>query len=75
MSKIKIEKNIPVPRDPETKSTKYPWRTMKVGDSFWINKSPSKMRHAANLFCRRNNIKYKWAARREKDGARIWRVK
>jgi len=69
MSEIKIEKGVPVPLGGRGRA-KYPWRQMKVGDSFF---APATRR--INPRMAEQSTGFKFATRVEGDGVRIWRVK
>ena len=73
----KIEKDIPAPL-PNTKGVgKYPWREMKIGDSFFIpyaDTNYSQVNSAPSYFSRRNP-EYKFTVRKVEGGYRIWRIK
>lgn len=67
---IKIEKGIPKPNTVR----RYPWRDMKVGDSFEVpaGMNPESFRHNAHLAGRRLNRKF--STRKFNGGYRCWRV-
>jgi hypothetical protein len=73
MDKIKIEKNVPVPRKFKFQ---YPWHKMQAGDSFFIegctqNQYHSIMTSALGYFNRmRNRIK----SQKIEGGRRFWLV-
>jgi hypothetical protein len=81
---FKIEKNVPMPekntaRRPGRKA-KYPFKEMKVGDSFSFGKyTPSAQRSlitCANSFVKRTKAKSEFTARKMNDGTlRVWRTK
>ena len=68
-----VEKNILIP--PARRNSKYPFATMKPGESFWAPGAGAK--HSAVAW-KRKNAGWNYAARDEvKDGVngvRIWRV-
>ena len=67
---IKIEKGVPIPpRDRGHRSSKYPWATMEIGDSFFVPKA--KMGSSASIAGKRYQRKF--TTRPEGDGTRIWR--
>lgn len=74
-----IEKNIPTPLDPK-KPSKYPWKQMEVGDSFFVPYSD--LPNGENSSCPkaglgsvRNDLSSrKYTGRRVDNGWRIWRV-
>tara|TARA_R110002124_G_C8775429_1_gene500319 strand:+ start:652 stop:864 length:213 start_codon:yes stop_codon:yes gene_type:complete len=69
---MKIETDIPLPV--ATRSRKYPFLEMSVGDSIFFDgeKVNGRVYRAAMSTGRRNNQKY--VARREDSGLRIWRA-
>jgi hypothetical protein len=75
--KIQIEKGVPAPTR-QTRTSKYPFRDMKVGDSFFIKSTePESMRKklssASNMFCKLN-AGFKFKTQVFDAGVRIWRV-
>jgi hypothetical protein len=76
--KIKIESGIPIPTL-ESKRIKYPFREMKVGESFFVKdiENPKKTRNriasAATMWAR--NKDYKFRTQVFDTGVRIWRIK
>lgn len=67
---IKIDKGVPVP---EKMGNKYPFSEMEVGDSFYVDgATPNQLQNAASYW--RKKAGYKFVARRENEGARIWRI-
>lgn len=69
-TKFKIEKNIPIPG--EHGNTKYPFKLLEVGDSFYVEGIPSSARTAAHSYAKRYGVKL--VSKREKKGYRIWRT-
>lgn len=75
--KYAIEKNIAIPgiSGPQ----KYPFREMKVGDSFIINDysrlSMQKAGNAARNFAKKAGLNIKFCSRKEGDKIRIFRIK
>lgn len=77
--KYKIQKGIPIPE--KENITKYPFKEMRVGDSFFMVtthlKSPAggvirtKVWSYNNLY----NKKIVVDIRKEKNGVRVWRIK
>ena len=68
---IAIENNIPLPQ--ERKRNTYPYRSMDIGDSFFIDNI------AMNIVCNNNyqtakRTGMKFTARREGNGVRVWRI-
>ncbi len=71
---IPIEKGIPRPPSPQRGGQQiYPWRDMEIGDSFFSNRVPFKNIQTA---CSRMGkvLGWKFQARRESDGHRVWRI-
>lgn len=71
---IQIDKGIPIPKtekDNHLKNT-YPFKTMKIGESFLLPKAVNTARSyafkAAKLF------KMKFVVKAVKEGVRIWRI-
>lgn len=82
MSEYKIEKNVPMPEIHSGKGIfrKYPFRDMKVGDSFFVPKTAlsdgsNSVRYAASYFKIRHPG-YDFTVRKVEnpDGWRIWRT-
>lgn len=75
---MKIEKGIPIPMGAGRKGPpiKYPWPDMEVGDSVFFDGEPkgadAKQGTAARLWG--NNHGRKFAARKEGNGVRVWRI-
>ena len=68
---IAIENNIPLPQ--ERKRNSYPYKSMDIGDSFFIDNI------AMNIVCNNNyqtskRTGMKFTARREGNGVRVWRI-
>lgn len=71
MQEPEITKSVPIPSD---KSTKYPFRKLKIGESFVV--SPDKemsVRSSANYYSK--NFGSKFTARKTDEGIRVWRIK
>lgn len=77
--KIKIEKGIPLPKN-VTRKSKYPFREMEVGDSFFITdkedakRMQQKVSAVASMFSKKNS-EYKFKTQAFDSGVRIWRIK
>jgi hypothetical protein len=68
---VRIEKGVPLPR--AHRSSKYPWRQMEVGDSFFAaGVLRSSLRQQAYAVGRK--IGRKFAVRQVEGGTRVWRV-
>jgi hypothetical protein len=66
---FKIDNDVPIP-EPRGAS-KYPFRSMEVGDSFLAE---DKRAGAAASFFARRNKEYRFACRSVPGGLRIWRI-
>lgn len=72
----KIEKNKPMPKANKVgRKAKYPFSTMKVGDSIYGDVSTSSLLASANNWAKRNKSKFTFTAQKENEGARVWRTK
>lgn len=70
---IKIDKIIPIPES--KRKNKYPFATMKKGDSFFMPSTPEdigKLRSNLLASAARHG---KFTTRQEGNGIRIWRIK
>ena len=72
---MKIERNIPPPEYTQDNRVKYPFRELKVGDSFFVDgkEKGHRARAAARQMTVRTNITL--LTRSENGGVRIWRIK
>lgn len=71
---FKIEKHIPLPENLVTgPRAMYPFADMAVGDSFWCPNQADSMAAAARKWAIRNESPFRFAARKEADGSRVWR--
>jgi hypothetical protein len=69
MTEIKVDKNIPLPTNV---SSKYPFKEMKVGDSFLITgKTSSQVSYLMNEAKKHG---YKCISRTIDGGCRVWRI-
>jgi len=66
MTPLKIEKNIPIPA--RHKEVKYPFRTMAVGDSFFV-------KGTEGFYPSARDAGVKITARKMNGGFRVWRTK
>ena len=67
---MKIENDIPVPVS--TRSRKYPFMDMQVGESIWFDEQVNGRAYRSALSTgTRHNLKF--VARKENSGIRIWR--
>jgi hypothetical protein len=73
---IVIESNIPMPGKFGIRTAKYPFKKMKIGDSFYFEgMHRTTIYQYAKSFAKRNNLSWKFATRQENKGHRIWRIK
>jgi hypothetical protein len=75
MTKVKIDKGLPIPESVLGRPLKFPWNEMEVGDSFII-KAQQYVSVRANITHR--NHKYRdrhFVIRAFEDGYRVWRDK
>lgn len=75
MKTIKLESGVEIPKEDRQA---YPWKEMKVGQSFFMpGKKGTRARMAAYIWGTRNGAKFKTVSVTEggKKGARIWRTK
>ena len=72
---IKIEESVPMPViGSRGRQRIYPFESMSKGDSFFIpDKTPAQLSSVAYNWAKRHNPEAKFVAKREKNGARIWR--
>lgn len=70
----KIDKNIPIPsKYSKGIKTKYPWRELEVGDSFFVeNRTSTQMINTSKNTSK--NSGHKYVCRKEGNGCRVWRV-
>jgi len=69
---IKVEKGVPVPKEPRKRNVKYPWREMEVGDSFYTETSQPVVSSSAILAQKRTGMRF--TTKREGTGTRVWRI-
>lgn len=69
---VNIEKNVP---QPPFHRTKYPWRSMEIGDSFALPPSVSQKSFAAQAAATGKKLSRKFSVRvTEQGGLRCWRI-
>lgn len=72
MKTVKVDKKVPIPEI--GRPCKYPWKTMEVGDSFFVTGAAS---HAfsgqACMAARRAGRRF--TTRSLPNGCRVWRIK
>jgi hypothetical protein len=77
---IKIDRGVPPPGRQGVRNIKYPFKLMKVGESFFVPKEEtetSNVRTASYYAARTYGMKFNTAIVEEKGvwGIRVWRVK
>ena len=73
---IKIEKKVPLPRSYST-APKYPWKGMKVGDSFLVKESDiaNEQSFRATMASNSRRYGYRVTVHKTDKGMRVWRIK
>lgn len=72
---IKIEKNVPIPKpNGSGRPAKYPWKSMEVGDSFFVNGGTKTTTLSNSAAYQRALTGRKFAVRTEGEGVRVWRI-
>lgn len=69
---VKIDKQIAQPPISRGAKPKYPWKNMKVGDSFFAPLKPTSLTGPKHMAEYRTGYKFSW--RKVKDGTRVWRI-
>ena len=79
---IEIDQFIPIPEERRGPPLKYPWDTLKVGESFLVKCAKSKrykkqhsLLTSARLWRKRNCKTRKFRTRMVENGVRVWRKK
>ena len=74
----KIETGIPIPKA----RSKYPFKDMEVGDSFFIPKLDANLykmsatvASSARMWAKKNGVEYKFKTQINEDGVRVFRIK
>ena len=67
---IAIEKGVPIPVG---RRSKYPWRDMEVGDSFFVRGKTSATLNGARVNAQ-NGTRFKFKLKNVEGGVRVWRV-
>ena len=70
MEQKKIDKGIPISKLNRGKSTKYPWATMEIGDSFLLD-----AKNGSNTTISGKRYGRVFTQRTTTEGIRVWRVK
>jgi hypothetical protein len=75
MTKVKVDKGVPMPESNLGRPIKYPWNEMEVGDSFII-KTEDYLSVRSNISYRNNVHRDRhFVIRKIEDGYRVWRDK
>lgn len=73
---FEIQKNVPIPTELDGRGRKasYPFATMEIGDSFYVDskKKGINAMNAARVHKHRNGMKF--LSQPEGEGSRIWRT-
>jgi hypothetical protein len=76
---ILIEKSVPIPLRAGSHASKYPFKGMEIGDSFFVACSfeeSGKVRSSMSIFSKRNkNLKFTSSFQKSPEGIRVWRIK
>ena len=74
---MKVERNIKLPSQKRGKPAKYPWKELKVGDSFFVDGSEKiySMYSCVASYNKKASKKIKISTRLEGTGVRVWRIK
>lgn len=73
-SAVKVERGIPIPHATVGRHPKWPWKQMRVGDSFLI--PGAKERSASSMAGHAGKVNgMKFVVRTVAGGVRVWRVK
>ena len=70
---ITVESGIPIPEN--RRRNKYPWHSMKAGDSFFIEEKDAAKRRKMVISIKGAAARhFKTEVRSSEDGVRVWRV-
>lgn len=69
---IKIEKNIPFKGT--ASYSKYPFKEMEVGDSFFVECDNTVIARTIYVYRKDGNEAKKFSTKKEKTGRRVWRI-
>ncbi len=73
---VELDKNVPLIKKVHSgRPSKYPWREMKVGDSFLFPKGLSVSAAYAATRYAKNGMGIKVTIRQTDEGLRVWRIK
>jgi hypothetical protein len=67
-----IETGVPIPKVSPGRHCKYPWASMKVGDSIFVDTANVSTLVCAISYGKSHNMKF--VSRVENKGRRIWRI-
>lgn len=68
---VEIDRGVPLPTDGQ-KHPRFPWRKLKIGESFFCQVKPSYISTYAHQAAKATGRRFAW--RREADGVRVWRI-
>jgi hypothetical protein len=68
---MKIDKGIPMPKR-NTRNSRYPWKELEVGDSFFIPGSSNG--YSTVTYANKVYAPKRFACRKDNAGVRIWRI-
>lgn len=77
MTEFKIEKNVPFTKRAGSKTSKYPWKEMKVGDSILVYPKGKAFSAAVSFRSYINYHRLDWKVATSTEGSeslRIWRI-
>jgi hypothetical protein len=71
-TQIKVEKAIPIPQD----RNKYPFKTMEVGDSFFVPANGEALQRVQNRVSNswKRHASKRFLSRQIDGGVRVWRI-
>lgn len=77
MEKVKIDKNIPIP--PKFRALKYPWRKLKIGESFFLSgyltiHEKHNILSSGNAWCERNEPESRFVFSIEEKGTKYTKI-
>ncbi len=70
---MKIEKNVPIPAKSGRLTSKYPFKQMELGDSFFVA-TDKPIRTMTSLRACAKNAGVKATCRKVAGGVRVWRI-
>jgi len=70
---IQIDKDIPIPCDGRNGKSKYPFKDMEIGDSFYVEgKTAQQFANVKNYWAKK--LKKEFTSKSEGHGCRTWRL-